>query len=87
MGNGAHCKRTSIRNIGIKMFDGVIRMLCNVRHVSEVEKNLISLGTLDSNGYGYKSEGGAIKVTKGAMVVMKGQKVQRISINCWKVQL
>jgi hypothetical protein len=66
-------KITSIGNIRIKMFDGVVRTLCDVRHVSEMEKNLISLGTLDSSGYGYKSKGGVIKVTKGAMVVMKGQ--------------
>jgi hypothetical protein len=74
MGNGAHCKITGIGNIIIKMFDGVVRTLCDVRHVPKVEKNLISLGTLDSNGYGYKSEDGVMKVTKGAMVVMKGQK-------------
>jgi hypothetical protein len=48
MGNGAHCKITGIGNIRIKMFDGVVRTLCDVRHVPEVEKNLISLGTLDS---------------------------------------
>jgi hypothetical protein len=72
IGNGAHCKITSIGNIRIKMFDGVVRTLCDVKHVPEVEKNLISLATLDSNGYGYKSEGGVMNVTKGAMVVMKG---------------
>ena len=74
MGNGSHCKITGICNIRIKMFDGVIRTLCDVRHVPEGEKKLISFGTLDSNGYDYKFEGGVIKVTKGAMVVMKGQK-------------
>jgi hypothetical protein len=36
-----------------------------------VEKNLISLGTLYSNGYGYKYEGRVMKLTKGAMIVMK----------------
>jgi hypothetical protein len=72
MGNGAHCKITGIGNIRIKMFDDVVRMLCDVRHVPEVEKNLISLSTLDLNGYGYKFVGGVMKVTKGAMVVMKG---------------
>jgi hypothetical protein len=74
MGNGAHCKITGIGNIRIKMFDGVVRTLCDVRHVLEVEKKLISLGILDSNNYGYKSVDGVMKVTKGAMVVMKGQK-------------
>jgi hypothetical protein len=54
--------------------DRSVRTLCDVRHVPEVEKNLILLGTLDSNGYGYKSEGRVMKVTKGAMIVMKGQK-------------
>jgi hypothetical protein len=39
-----------------------------------VEKNMISSGTLDSNNYGYKFGGGVIKVTKGAIVMMKGQK-------------
>ena len=39
-----------------------------------MEKNLISLSTLDSNDYGYKSKGGVMKVTKGAMIVMKGHK-------------
>jgi hypothetical protein len=38
MGNGAHCKITGIENIRIKMFDGVVRTLCDVRHVPEMEK-------------------------------------------------
>jgi hypothetical protein len=57
MGNGAYCKITGI-GIKIKMLDGVVRTLCDVRDVLEVEKNLISLRTLDTNAYGYKSEGG-----------------------------
>jgi hypothetical protein len=72
MGNGAHCKIIGTGNIKIKTFDGVVRTLCDVRHVPYVKKNLMSLGTLDSNSYGYKSEGLVMKVTKGAMVVMKG---------------
>ena len=39
-----------------------------------MKKNLISLETLDFNGYCYKSENGLMKVSMGAMVVMKGQK-------------
>jgi len=56
------------------MFEGVVRILCDVRHVPDVEKNLISLGTLEFNRFGYKFEGGIMKVINGAMVVMKGQK-------------
>jgi hypothetical protein len=82
MGNDAHCKITGIGKIRINMFDGVDRKLCDVRHVPDVEKNLISLGTLDSNGFGYKSEGGIMKVNKGAMVVMR---VQKSSKNIYKL--
>jgi hypothetical protein len=74
MGNGAHCKITGIGSIKIKMFDGVVRTLCDVRHVPEIEKNLISLGTLDSNGFSYKSEGEVMIVVKGAMIIIKGEK-------------
>jgi hypothetical protein len=45
IGNGAHCKIIGIGNIRIKMFDSVVRTLCDIKHVPKVEKNLISLGT------------------------------------------
>ncbi|KAK2988793.1 hypothetical protein RJ640_004095 [Escallonia rubra] len=41
-------------------------------HVSELRKNLISLGTLDSNGCRYRASGGVKRIMKGALVVMKG---------------
>ena len=72
MDNGAYCKIIGIGNIRINMLDGVVRTLFDIRHVPKVKKNLISLGTLDSNGYGSKSKGGVMKMTKGTMVVMKG---------------
>uniref|UniRef100_A0A2N9EZR3 CCHC-type domain-containing protein n=1 Tax=Fagus sylvatica TaxID=28930 RepID=A0A2N9EZR3_FAGSY len=58
------------------------RTLEEVRHIPDMRKNLISLGTLDSKGYSYKSENGIMKVSKGAMVVMTGQK---ISSNVYKL--
>uniref|UniRef100_A0A2N9IGQ9 CCHC-type domain-containing protein n=1 Tax=Fagus sylvatica TaxID=28930 RepID=A0A2N9IGQ9_FAGSY len=64
------------------MSDGVVRTLEEVRHIPDMRKNLISLGTLDSKGYSYKSENGIMKVSKGAMVVMTGQK---ISSNVYKL--
>ena len=54
------------------MFDGVVRVLSNVRHVLELRKNLISLGVLDDLCYSYSSKGGIMKITKGVLMVMKG---------------
>ena len=76
MGNDAVCKSIGMGTIKIKMWDGVVRTLNEVRHVPALKKNLISLGVLDSNGYVYHSERGALKVSKGSMVVMRGTKLQ-----------
>ena len=40
-----------------------------------LEKNLISLGVLDDLGYSYSSKGGIMKITKGYLMVMRGQKI------------
>ena len=64
MGNNASCKIVGIGSIKIKMFNGIVRMLTKVRHVLELKNNLISLGVLDSGGYKFASQGGALKVSK-----------------------
>ena len=72
MGNDATCSVFGIGTVKIKMFDGVVRVLSNVRHVPDLRKNLISLGVLDDLGYSYSSNGGIMKITKCALMVMKG---------------
>ncbi|PKI64682.1 hypothetical protein CRG98_014898 [Punica granatum] len=41
------------------------------RHAPSITKNLISLGSLYALGYKYMGQGGTLKVSKGALVVMK----------------
>ena len=53
---------------------GFSRTLGDAKHVSDVKRNCISLSTLDSKKYKYIGEGGVLKVRKGVLVVMKGQK-------------
>ncbi|KAG8485563.1 hypothetical protein CXB51_018918 [Gossypium anomalum] len=74
MGNNASCKITGVGTIKVKMFDGVVRTLSDVQHVPELKRNLISLSTLDSKGYRYTAESGVLKISKGSLVVMKGQR-------------
>lgn len=73
--NDASCKVNRIGNIRIKMFDGVIRMLCDVRYAPDLRNKLISLSTLDGIGYDYRSKSGIMKVRKSMMTVTKGQKL------------
>ena len=63
MKNNMPYKIIGIGSIKIRMHDGIVRTLSNVRHVSDLKKNLISLGTLDSNGYKFSAEGGVLRVS------------------------
>jgi hypothetical protein len=57
------------------MFDSIVRTLCDVRPIPDLRKNLISLDTLDRNGLSFYLEGEVLKVSKGVMTVMKGQRL------------
>jgi len=80
IGNNMSCKTIGIRSIKIRMHDGIVRTLSDIRHVPDLKKNLISLGTLDSNGYKFSAEGGVFRVSKGSLVVMKGKKMNTLYI-------
>ena len=72
MNNDASCRVVEIGNIIVKMFDGAIRTLCDVRHVLDLGKNLISLGALYDNDFNYKYANGVMKMIKGVLTVIKG---------------
>jgi hypothetical protein len=50
--------------VKIKMFDGVVRVLGDVRHVLNLIKKFISLGVLDDLGYSYSSKCVVMKIFK-----------------------
>ncbi|KAK2990878.1 hypothetical protein RJ640_007599 [Escallonia rubra] len=60
--------------IKIKMFDGIVRTLGDVRYIPDLKKILISLGTVDSINCSISIKGGVMKVSKCAMMILKGQK-------------
>ena len=72
--NNFSCKIVGIRTVKIKMFNGIVRTLTDVKHIPDLKRNLISLSTPDSNVYKFIDEGGVIRVSRGAFVVMKGTK-------------
>ncbi|KAK3016871.1 hypothetical protein RJ639_005957 [Escallonia herrerae] len=74
MRNDAAYKVVRIDSIQIRMHDGIVRTLTDVRHVPELKKNLISLDTLESNSCSYRAASGVMRIIKGALVVMKGLK-------------
>ena len=66
---------SGIGTIKIQLHDGIVRTLNDVRHIPNMRKNLISLGTLYTNGFNYKSDDDReiLRVTKGVLTMMKGK--------------
>ena len=50
MGDNHALKIVGIGTIKIKMYDGIIRIIQGVRHVTGLKKNLLSLEELDDLG-------------------------------------
>ncbi|KAH9679836.1 hypothetical protein KPL71_026295 [Citrus sinensis] len=75
MGNDHALEIAGIGTIKIKMFDGIIRTIGEVRHVNGLKKNLLSLGQMDSHGYKTHVENGIMKIVKGTLVLMKAEKI------------
>ena len=71
MGDDSTYKITGIGNIKLKMSDGMVRTLRDVRYIPGLRRNLISLGQLDQYGLSYKAEGGTLKISRGSLVLLK----------------
>jgi len=78
MGNDVVCKTIGIGNIHMRMFDEHVRTLTNVQHVSDLKKNLISLGALEARGYKFSGTDGGIKVTRGSMMILKEEQAANL---------
>ena len=74
MGNDTVRKIVGIGNIRMRMFDGQLRTLTNIRHVSNLKKNILSLGDLEARGYTFSGADRAIKVIKCSMTILKGER-------------
>ncbi|GJV06666.1 retrovirus-related pol polyprotein from transposon TNT 1-94 [Tanacetum coccineum] len=68
-------KIIGIGSIMVKMHDGTVRTIRDVRHVEDLKKNLLSLGKLDDLGCKVEIQNKIIKIIKGALVLMRGEKV------------
>ncbi|KAE8661582.1 putative ribonuclease H protein [Hibiscus syriacus] len=75
LGDDRCCNIVGIGDVRIKTYDGSVRTLSGVRHIPDLKKNLISLGTLHKNGFIPKADEDreTIRIVKGALIVTKGK--------------
>jgi len=62
----------------MRMFDGHVWTLTNVRHVPNLKKNLFSLEALKARGYKFSEADGGIKVTKGSIIILKREQTSNL---------
>ncbi|GJY85975.1 hypothetical protein Tco_0500001 [Tanacetum coccineum] len=72
LGDDRECRVRGTSEVQVQMRDGSSFVLDNVRYVPKLRQNLISLGTLEKEGFTMKMQSGKIKVTKGSLVVLSG---------------
>jgi len=78
MGDDHPYKVEEIGTVRIKMFDGMVRKLKEVTYVSQVKKNIISVGALEALGHGVSVRDGVLKMTRGSMVMLKGIRLNNL---------
>ena len=61
MGNNEACNIAGIGSVTIKLKDGTVKLLRNVRHVPHLKRNPIFLEMLDFLGCEYKEKGGVFR--------------------------
>lgn len=63
-----------VGDVKLRMTSGSVWKIQKVKHVPKLMRNLISVGQLDDEGHNVTFNCGSWKVTKGAMVVARGNK-------------
>ena len=72
MGDDHPCSMEAVGTIRIRMFDGMVRELKGVRYISQLKRNLISIGALEASGMVISVRDGDLRMIRGSMAVMKG---------------
>ena len=71
-GDGHTCHIEGIGTIRIKLSDGMMRELEDVRYVSQLNKNLILIGALEAQGLRETLGEGVLKISSGSLIVLNG---------------
>uniref|UniRef100_A0ACD5ZUM4 Uncharacterized protein n=1 Tax=Avena sativa TaxID=4498 RepID=A0ACD5ZUM4_AVESA len=70
--NDNPCHIVGVGSVKIRTHDGVTRTLSEVKHIPSMARNLISLSTMDVDGYKYAGGHRVLKVSKGSLIHVIG---------------
>ena len=87
MGNDGASKIIGMGDVSLETNTGCELLLKNMRHVSDMRLNLISVGKLDDEGYESYFGRQRWKLTKGSLVMARGKKTNSLYTTEAKVQI
>jgi len=70
-GDDRPCHMEGISTVLVKMFDGMVQELKDMRYVPQLKKNLISVGALEAFSLEVSIRDRVLKMIRGSMVVLK----------------
>ncbi|KAL6323545.1 hypothetical protein AAG906_039125 [Vitis piasezkii] len=74
MGNDGSAKAIGMGDVRLETSNGTMLTLKNVKHIPDIRMNLISTGKLDDEGFCNTFRDSQWKLTRGSMVIAKGNK-------------
>jgi hypothetical protein len=75
LADGSTLSVTGVGMVRFWMWNGMIRMVIDVRYISSVWRSIVSLSELDSCRYELRIRGGSMEVLRGDLVVIRGTDV------------
>jgi hypothetical protein len=72
LADGSTLSVTGVGMVRFWMWNGMIRMVIDVRYIPSVWRSIVSLSELDSCGYELRIRGGSMEVLRGDLVIIQG---------------
>ena len=69
----------------MQLYDQQVRTLMNVWHVPDLKKDFLLLGDLKAQGYKFSGADEGIKVTRGSMTILKGERTINLCKLTWSI--
>ncbi|KAG7554626.1 GAG-pre-integrase domain [Arabidopsis suecica] len=78
MGNKTTSKVRGIGNVRIRNRDGSTVLLTQVRYIPDMDRNLLSMGTLEEQGCSFESSNGVLKIKEGNRTLFVGSRHEKL---------
>lgn len=85
MGNKTVARVKGVGSIKVVNEDGAVIVLSNVRYIPDMDRNLLSLGTFERDGFSFESKDGVLSIKDGDVRVLTGRRYDTLYLLRWRL--